>query len=568
MYWSSHRWVLPLVLAIVASVLVIGLAIQPRVAATAQPDPVSAAWAHARAAGSYHFDSTVTQVTIPSPKPSNVGRSSRTEQLHLEGQTNLRANTMEMRLWSAGGSVLLDESGVGIKVEQGKTYVRHGAGDWQETDGLADGIAPQGDFMAYLSAVRGIQVHAPETHAGIVVTRYSFTIDGPAFAAFVRDQIEQAMRAKEALPLDSHLTVSQYYHDMTGDGELWVAQNGLPVRQVLNLAFPEQRDESLNAQITVDFSQFGALPTAADAESLLDVLGANLPDLRDLLPLAMTLLLVGIMLRFRRSCRLQKALAVFVITSMLLGPLLQSLKIRSVLDGQTAEAAAQDQQRQDSVMQRSLLSQGDKPAFNPQANPLAVTDQRAYGAGMKAGIAAAPLAATNVLATDNGTDTDQDGLTDYQEQRVGTDPESADSDQDGIPDAIEVRGFQLGGKPWYLNPTEADSIGDGIADAQECWKTPPAAGTSPSQMPSCDRDSNGDGVPDVFAADNDGDGVPDSLDLAPFTAGSTVFQDASPFKLTLSHLTPNVPNLCRFPDPPDEREAPLVRLQRAGLASR
>src|SRR4051812_25281330 len=61
-------------------------------------------------------------------------------------------------------------------------------GDWQETGSLTTGIAPQGDFMAYLSAVRGVQAHAPETHAGIRLTRYSFTVDGPAFAAFVRDQ--------------------------------------------------------------------------------------------------------------------------------------------------------------------------------------------------------------------------------------------------------------------------------------------------------------------------------------------------------------------------------------------
>src|SRR5262245_12812790 len=265
MYWSSHRRFLPLVLAIVAGVLVIGVAIQPRVASAVQPDPVSAAWARARDAGSYHFDSDVTQVTIPSPKPGNVGRSSRTEQLHLEGQTNLRANTMEMRLWSDGGSVLLDESGAAIKVEQGKTYVRRGTGDWQATDGLADSLAPQGDFMAYLSAVRGIQAHPPETHAGIVVTRYSFTIDGPAFAGFVRDQLQQAMRARGELQPGATIDVPRYYRDMTGDGELWVAENGLPVRQVLNLAFPEQRDESLNAQIVVDFSQLGTLPVAAAA---------------------------------------------------------------------------------------------------------------------------------------------------------------------------------------------------------------------------------------------------------------------------------------------------------------
>src|SRR5262249_16263398 len=157
-----------------------------------------------------------------------------------------------------------------------------------------------------------------------------------------------------------------------------------------------------------------------------------------LLLLAMTLWLVAIMLRFRRSRRLQKALAAFLITSLILGPLLQSLKIRSVLDAQTAEAAAQDQQPQQTPIHPSLPPRGDKPAYTPHATPLAAADPPAYTADLPAGIAAAPLAATNVLATDNGTDSDQDGLTDFQEQRVGTDPTSADTDGDGVPDAVEA----------------------------------------------------------------------------------------------------------------------------------
>ena len=491
-------------------------------------------------------------MTIPAARAINVGRGSRTTQLHLEGQTNLPAQAMEMRLWSEGGSVLLDASGVAVKVEGGKTYMRHGAGSWQLADGLADGIAPQGDFMAYLSAVRGVTAHAPETHAGIVVTRYSFTVDGPAFAGFVRDQIEQAMRAKGALPPGSNLAVSQYYRAMTGDGELWVAENGLPVRQILNLAFPEQRDEALNAQITVDFSQFGALPAASGATSFLSALGVGLPDPRDLLTMAMAIGLAGAMLHVRRSRRVQKALAAFLIVSLVFEPLLQALKTGSFLSAQAASAAGQAEQRQESAMQRSLLSQGDRPAFNPHANPLAADDQRAEALAQQAGLRAANMGvaapvATNLLATDNGLDTDQDGLTDYQEQRVGTDPTYSDSDEDGIPDGVEAKGFQLGGKTWYPDPTEADSNGDGIADGQECWKSPPAASTPANQMPPCNLDTDGDGTPDMFDADNDNDGVPDRLDLAPFTAGATAYSEGQPLQAHPEPSGGQHPNLCRLP---------------------
>ena len=48
-------------------------------------------------------------------------------------------------------------------------------------------------------------------------------------------------------------------------------------------------------------------------------------------------------------------------------------------------------------------------------------------------------------------DSDQDGITDEDEKRIGTDPNKADSDGDGIPDGLEV---QLG-----LDPLKSKSDG-------------------------------------------------------------------------------------------------------------
>src|SRR4051794_2227439 len=73
-------------------------------------DPVTAAWERARAAGSYHFTADLVQVTTPSATIANVGRSSRTETLHLEGQSDLRTSSLETQIWSEGGSVLQKES--------------------------------------------------------------------------------------------------------------------------------------------------------------------------------------------------------------------------------------------------------------------------------------------------------------------------------------------------------------------------------------------------------------------------------------------------------------------------
>jgi hypothetical protein len=95
-----------LILALLAA-LTLGLSVLPRAAAV-HPDPVAAAWQRARAASSYHFASDVVQETIPSATIANVGRSSRTEQLRLEGQADLRRSALELRLWQGGGSVLQD----------------------------------------------------------------------------------------------------------------------------------------------------------------------------------------------------------------------------------------------------------------------------------------------------------------------------------------------------------------------------------------------------------------------------------------------------------------------------
>ncbi|MBO7565305.1 MAG: cellulose binding domain-containing protein [Clostridiales bacterium] len=56
-------------------------------------------------------------------------------------------------------------------------------------------------------------------------------------------------------------------------------------------------------------------------------------------------------------------------------------------------------------------------------------------------------------------DSDEDGIPDYYENLLGTDPHKVDTDEDGLPDGVEV---MLG-----LDPISGDSNGDGIIDSQE-----------------------------------------------------------------------------------------------------
>jgi hypothetical protein len=565
---ASGRRLLPPLVGLLAIQLILGVAIIPRAVRAVNPDPISAAWAKARAAGSYQFDSNVTQMTVPVAKVTNVGRQSHTEYLRLEGETNLRQNLLELRLWSDGGSVLQDESGVAIKIEEGKSYIRQGAGEWQESDGVLDGLAPQGDFMAYLQAVGEIKANPPERRAGIQFTRYSFTVDGPAFAAYVRDQMEQTLRAKGELPPGVSLEQPQYYRDMTGDGELWVGEDGLPLRQILNLNFPEQREQTVHAQIVVDFSHFGTpdqsladMARGGDIAGLANALPGYLPDLTPVLMLVTLLACALLIVYYRRTRTLQTALASAVIASMVGGPLLSTFRVDAFYAAQTAKAAAQEEAQTAAETQRGLNSALGAVEFNPNVNPLESTE---YGIrntelgirntelgirntelgirNTESGIAdfqspnLSVAQSPNLQTTDPGADTDGDGLTDFAEVRVGTDPSQSDSDSDGLNDSLEVRGFTLGGQTWYLNPRAMDSNDDGIDDGQE-WDS------NKNNQPD---DTDGDGIPDLFDPDNDNDKVPDRLDLSAYGKGTATFSEASPLRLTLTNLAANTPTLVDF----------------------
>ena len=95
-----------------------------------------------------------------------------------------------------------------------------------------------------------------------------------------------------------------------------------------------------------------------------------------------------------------------------------------------------------------------------------------------------------VVESDPLDDPDGDGLTNLQEQELGTNPELADSDGDGISDWDEVMG------PISTDPNNPDSDGDGITDYLEVT----GIGSNPNQ------------------ADTDGDGILDNIDNCPTVA--------------------------------------------------
>lgn len=531
-------------------------------------DPVTMAWDAVRAAGSYHFTSDVTQVTLPTATLSNVGRASRTEKIYLEGQNDLRAQQMEMTLWTDSGSALNAASGINIRSEGGKTLARRAGGEWQEIDDVTGSIAPQGDFLSYLAAIKDVQTQPAERRNGIDFTRYTFTIDSPRFAEYMHQQMETALRARGELPPNVELGISAYFLDMVGSGELWVDKEGLPLRQTLTLQFPAQNDEQVHTQIVVDFSKFSSAGTNTATQSEIKPtslfayftstsyasLFAN--RLAPTLLIATLFAFVVLLIYSRRTRPMQMAVIALIIVTQVVGPVLNSYTSANYFEAQAAKAATAKDNQAEAQSDRAMREKLGKVAFNPRLSPLNSGKQSpeitsaSFATGLQApasSLHAAP--ASQAMTSDTGLDTDGDGLTDFVEERIGTSSVISDTDSDGLNDKIEVNGFLFGGQRWYTNPEVADSNGDGLGDALE-WGL-----NADGSLRTTLLDSDGDGFPDLFDLDNDGDGVPDNKDLSPFAKGGAAYSEATPLQLIVNNLTAGKPTFVEFQiRPQDEKQ--------------
>jgi hypothetical protein len=546
-------------LLVAVCLLTVALLAYPTVTASAERSGMQAAWERARQAGSYRFTADVVQKTIPLPLVTNVGRQSREDTLHLEGQTSLPQRTLDLTLWSEGGNVLDTATGIEVRVEDDRAYARRGVEAWQEVNDFTGLFAPDGDFLAYLAATKDIAELGTETRAlpfkkkAITFTRYTFEVDGPSFAAHVRDRMEQELAEKGELPPGVDLDLPRAYADMSGEGELWVGEDGLPLRQIIHLEFPEMKEDRVEAEIDVTFSDFEVV-----APSPVETLPASRPWLQRAALLAAMLTLAAVIVVYRRSRKLYVAVVLAVTTSMVATPLLQDVQAAGFARRQAARVQEQEQRAQEGELMRELqeaiqAGQGSSTPSGPAALAMIQNDDRADSdhdgltdvqeifldsdplrfdtESLRMSRLQAPL------LQETGLDSDRDGLTDYQEEMLGTDPRDVDTDGDLITDTLEVNGFWYDGRTWYTDPQEADTNGDGIDDGSE-WNRS-------GEYTKWDPDH--DNVPDLFDRDNDDDDVPDKFDISPnATSDILTFDGGHPLSLIINGLQPGKPTYVEF----------------------
>ena len=549
----------------------------PTTAAKSTPDQaVQDAWKLARQVGVYHFSTDIVQTTYPAPTLANVGRSSRQEQLHLSGQIDLPQQTMHLSLYQGGGSLLNDQDGLEVRFEANRAYGRSAGGEWEEMENFAHAFAPGNDLMAYLAGAKNITELGTETRAGITFSRYDLEIDGPAFAAYVRDQIERQLRQTGELPPGLSLDTSVHFREASGTGELWIDSHGLPLRLTTTLSYPEQPNgERIVAEIKTDFSNFPVERLAA-TRSLAASPGGWVSAKINQLTLTVdwrhiglqVILLAGILYLMRllaarsQSRYIYGFLAIVTIGSMLLTPLLQVNRASAFYERQAEARDRYEQQQQEQEASRDLQAQLTAPTWDPSRDPLAQGRPQAIAndPGLSLSVLSdngplSLLAMPAVQTVNTPIDTDGDGLTDALESILGTKLRNDDSDGDGVKDAEELVGctnplvIDDGPNSSIPNLTLAsndkDTDGDGLTDSLEN-RLRASKGTDPNKLDSDDDelsdaaelfyclnangnpndDQDGDGLLDVEEVlrlgtdpddrDSDGDGITDDVEVKGF----------------------------------------------------
>ncbi|MFN2241891.1 MAG: kelch repeat-containing protein, partial [Anaerolineae bacterium] len=490
-----------------------------------QPDSVREQLEEARQraldAGSYHYDAEVRQTLIPRPLPEMIGRSD--ERVNWQAQGDVRLpDQSSITIWFDGAEPLtLIRDGQQTFLRQGDTVK-----EVQDPTQLA---TPSADYLAYLDAAKNVRRLEPKQAGGRVYAGYAFEIDGPRFAEQVRQQLERELAGE--MPPGGQVTAPRILQLMTGTGELWVDEAGLPRRQVLDLLFPEAT-EAYDARVhmVTDFRDYGqpqAVPTVVQGQggiwqvrenqpspaiepvsSLVPVMALRIAPSDVALFLLCLLFVLGVLCL--RRCRRQTIYAVVAVVAVLVmvgNPLLESLDWVRFQERQAQAASVE-----------TLAGALGLEVAGP-SRPLAASQP-----------ALAPAVTLHTTSSADGpspqcgdgspdVDTDGDGLSDYVEGCYGTDSLNVDTDGDSISDALEVQGVDedkvAGAASWdekhrTSNALKADSNRDGLPDGVE-WPAPDG------EAPGWDPD--GDGIPNTWDDDNDGDGVPDGEDLSPFAVG-------------------------------------------------
>lgn len=188
--------------------------------------------------------------------------------------------------------------------------------------------------------------------------------------------MQQRMTESGELPPGINLVAPSDYSGMSGRGEFWVSEAGLPLRQILHLQLPDRPDDfRVEADITVDFSnfagpgrQFASLDQGILASSLLAGLRPGAQGLERAGILLAALAFTGLIVAFRRSRKFYAALVAALIFALVFVPLLQSQQVAAFYDRHAEDQATQAERNREAEWQEQITNSLAPKAFDSSVN--------------------------------------------------------------------------------------------------------------------------------------------------------------------------------------------------------
>ncbi|MBX3000053.1 MAG: hypothetical protein KF893_16145 [Caldilineaceae bacterium] len=556
----GHTRTRPLLLLAVAILATLAILLPARVwGDTGSAALLAQVYAHLAGLDGYAFSATVQQTTHPLPTLANVGLSSETASLLVQGSIDKPADLTQFTVSEQSGHLLDGMGQMELKLQAGEVWGRASGQAWEKLDASAAPDQSSSDPAAFLQAAANVRMLGAEERLGEVYEIYAFELDGAAWAEIMHQELQAEMTRRGELAPGEALDRLDYYERMTGVGELWLNSAGLPRRLKFHALYPPLPGESEYREVetVTDYRDFrdGTRMTqigriGADIGSLFGIVAppnpVNPPSILDFAsPLVSAVLLLLFLLfpvailRYRRSPRLYRAMISLFTLILVSQPLLNASVIQAAGLRREARVATVEINRDEDRRIQAAVDQV-KADF---ASTFDVTQ----------GLMAQPLPDQQILfpavaetdaAYTDAVDTDGDGLSDAQERQLRTSAAAKDSDGDGVDDAtelllgldptnpdtdgdlisdgFEVAGIEIGGKRWYLDPLSTDTNGDNVLDSLECIQavdvvvSPSGKGVKgdPKGTGIC-ADTDGDGIPDFADDDNDNDGVKDWMDGQP-----------------------------------------------------
>ncbi|MEZ4732366.1 MAG: thrombospondin type 3 repeat-containing protein [Caldilineaceae bacterium] len=396
----------------------------------------------------YAFSSTVQQTTHPLPTVANIGLSSQQAALLVTGSVD-KLNDLRRLTISEQSGYLLDGAGdLDMKVQAGEVWGRRRDREWEKLDEGAAPDAAGSDPVAFLQATHNVQLLGEEERAGTLYQVYSFELDGKAWAAIMRRQLQAEMTRRGELAPGQLIDSLDYYEKMTGQGEVWVNANGLPQRVKVHAVYPPLSGESEFREVTIvsDYSNFQGLARKSvlgQWQNFTETLSRSMPQnggeatssLTILLLLLTFIVLPYALIRYRTSPLLYRVTVYTMIGLLLVQPLLNASVVQATSLRRELRTASLLQKRAENDKVEKAIEEV-KAEFASQFDPTQslATQRQQQSAEIEAAANlltsenSVDAAAVYQAAANGDPDSDSDGLTDKQEALLKTDPNKKDSD--------------------------------------------------------------------------------------------------------------------------------------------